>query len=607
MLTASDSSHQPSQRRGLSLERKLPLAGAGLLILALSLYTWIAYREVATSAAATASERGIRVAGELARMTSTSTATRARLTARTVNRPEVHAAFATGDMSNVDSALTAMRGPTDSVFDVVLLDALRQPVHFIGQLPDAEVAARLDPLLNEAERRDSVAVTGRLFQHKGRAYFWSVAAVGAPGRTVGYAAQLRVVRTNEASARALNALIGVESRILFANVEGEEPVWVTLDGSVVEPPSQIVDDNGYRSYTRRGTRYIAAADRVAGTPLQLVVETRHAHTQGRARQFLREIGVLGLLLLAAGTLIVWLASRRITRPIAQLSAAAAGIAGRNYDQRVDVERDDELGTLADSFNIMASEVQRSVREAEASRTEAEQANRAKSEFLANMSHEIRTPINAMLGYTDILDAGVAGPLTEQQYHHLDRIKVSGRHLIRLIDDLLDFASIETARLSIDKRVAPASDAIRTALTVVEPQATAKPIKITTEIVADPQYVGDPQRVEQILVNLLGNAVKFTPPHGRVRLECRTLRANGAGARTQFVVEDTGRGIPAERLPTIFDAFVQGHTGYTRPHGGSGLGLSISRRLAELMGGTIGAYSKEGQGSRFTLTLPAPGE
>jgi signal transduction histidine kinase len=607
VLTASDSPSEPFRRRGLSLERKLPLAGAALLIIALSLYTWIAYREVATSSAAMATERSIRVAGELARMTTTSTAARARLIARTVNKPEVQAALASRDMRDVDSALAAMRGPTDSIFDVVLLDAQRQPVHFIGQRPDAEAATRLGPLLTEAERRDSVAVTGPLFPHKGRAYFWSVATVRAPGRTIGYVAQLRAVRTGEAAARALNALIGSDNRILFANAEGKDKVWVALDGSVVTPPEQIVDDNGYRSYTRGGRRYISASERIAGTPLLLVVETPRASTQGRAREFLLDIGVLGLLLLVAGTLIVWLTSRRITRPIAQLSAAAAGIAARNYDRRVDVARADELGTLADSFNIMASEVQRSVREAEASRAEAEQANRAKSEFLANMSHEIRTPINAMLGYTDILEAGVAGPLTETQYHHLERIKVSGRHLIRLIDDLLDFARIETARLSIEKRVAHADAAIRTALTVVEPQAVAKPIEITTEIVADPQYIGDPQRVEQILVNLLGNAVKFTPPNGRVRLECRTIKSNGARARTQFVVEDTGRGIPAERLATIFDAFVQGHTGYTRPHGGSGLGLSISRRLAELMGGTIAADSKEGKGSRFTLTLPAPHE
>jgi signal transduction histidine kinase len=578
-----------------------------LLILALSLYTWIAYREVATSAAATASERGIRAAGELAGLTSTSTSTRARLIARTANQPAVHAALASGDMSNVDSALLAMRGPTDSVFDVILLDARRRPVHFIGQRPDAETAVRLDPLLSEAERRDSVAVTGPLFPYQGRVHFWSVAPVRVSGRMLGYAAQLRAIRTSEGGARALNALLGPDNRILFANVEGEDKVWVALDGSVVAPPENIVDDNGYRSYTRRGTRYISASERIAGTPLLLVVETPHARTQGRARQFLLNIGLLGLLLLGAGTLIVWLASRRITRPIAQLSAAAEGIAARNYGQRVEVGRADELGTLAESFNIMAGEVQRSVREAEASRAEAEQANRVKSEFLANMSHEIRTPINAMLGYTDILEAGVAGSLTEEQHHHLERIKVSGNHLIRLIDDLLDFARIETARLSIEKRVAPAHAAIRTALTVVEPQAVAKPIEITTEVVADPQYIGDPQRVEQILVNLLGNAVKFTPPHGRVRLECRTIKSNGARARTQFVVEDTGRGIPAERLTTIFDAFVQGQTGYTRPHGGSGLGLSISRRLAELMGGTIAADSKEGKGSRFTLTLPAPVE
>jgi signal transduction histidine kinase len=254
---------------------------------------------------------------------------------------------------------------------------------------------------------------------------------------------------------------------------------------------------------------------------------------------------------------------------------------------------------------MAGEVQRAMRESDASRADAEHANRAKSEFLANMSHEIRTPINAMIGYADLMEAGVAGPVTGEQQSQLDRIKISGRHLIRLIDDLLDFARIETARLSVDRRVAPASEAVHTALTVIEPQAQAKPVRITTEIIADPQYVGDPQRVGQILVNLIGNAVKFTPANGEVRVVARAVRENGR-ARTAFVVEDTGIGIPADRLESIFEPFVQGHSGYTRPHGGSGLGLTISRRLAEMMGGSLEVESAAGSGARFTLTLPAPG-
>jgi signal transduction histidine kinase len=217
-----------------------------------------------------------------------------------------------------------------------------------------------------------------------------------------------------------------------------------------------------------------------------------------------------------------------------------------------------------------------------------------------MSHEIRTPINAILGYTDLMELGVAGTLTEKQQSNLERIRVSGKHLVGLIDDLLDFARIETARLSIDTRPAAVTDAVQMALTVVSPQAEVKSVALN--VACDPAvlYAGDPKRVEQILVNLIGNAVKFTPAGGHVDVACQSK-----GTRSIITVADNGIGIPADRLEAIFEPFVQAESGYTRPHGGSGLGLSISKRLAEMMGGDIMVQSEEGVGSTFTVTLPAP--
>jgi signal transduction histidine kinase len=592
-----------SPRRG-SLERKLPLAAASLLIVLLAIYTWVAYREVATSGAAAAAQRDIRLANELGQVTSASTAARARLVAGIINRPEVHAALQSGNLSVLDSALAPLTVPTDSGFDAVVFDAQRRPIHFIGNRPDAEVLSNMDSLFVQVERRDSLPVRSEFIERGNRALFWSLGRVQQGGRTLGYVGHFRPVRTTPTTTRTLSNLIGADNRVLFSNA-GDSERLIQLDGSFVDPPENAITQDGYQRYTRAGEQFISASESIAGTPWRITVETPYARTQVRAHEFLRRTGALGLLLILVGALIVWLATRHLTRPIGELNEAAAAIAQRDYNKRVGIQRSDELGALADAFNSMAGEIQRSMSVAETLRTEAELANRSKSEFLANMSHEIRTPINAMIGYTDLIDAGVSGPVSEQQKEQLDRIRVSGKHLIRLIDDLLDFARLETARLSVDTRVAPASEAIHTALTVVGPEAEAKPITITRSISADPHYIGDPQRVEQILVNLLSNAVKFTPANGHVHVECRTLTGNGAGNRTEFVVEDTGRGIPEDRLDTIFEPFVQGHTGYTRPHGGTGLGLTISRRLAEMMHGTLVLQSSEGAGSRFTLTLPAP--
>ena len=593
-----------TSRRGLSIEHKLPLAVSAVLAILLAFYIWTAYNEVARTATVAVGRRDSRLAKDLGRITGANSMARTTLLYRTANRDLVHQAISTGNHAIADTVLAQLRLPVDSMYTVVLLDSLRRAVHFVGDRPSPETFSRMDSVVSRAVLRDTSGAMGPFFVHNGRVHFWSVAAVRKDNRPLGYVAQLRVVRSNPETARALNNLIGSDSHILFANENGTAP-WVTLDGEIMRPPDRVETYPAYDRHHRGGEWFIAGRDTVVGTPLMVFVETASRFTEVPAMQFLRRTGTMGVLLLVLGTTALWLISRRYTHPIRQLSVAADAIATRQYDERVKVDRTDELGSLGDAFNHMASEIQRSMREVESSRALAEQANRAKSEFLANMSHEIRTPINAMLGYSDLIDLGIAGPVTPEQREHLDRIKVSGKHLVGLIDDLLDFARLETARLSVKQRVAPAAEAVETAKTVIDPQATAKPVEVSVSVAPDTQYIGDPQRVEQILVNLLGNAVKFTPAGGSVNLVSRTVHNNGGPRRTEFVIEDTGIGIPSDRLQTVFEPFVQGDGGYTRQHGGSGLGLTISRRLAELMGGQISVESQEGVGSRFTLTLPAP--
>ena len=240
------------------------------------------------------------------------------------------------------------------------------------------------------------------------------------------------------------------------------------------------------------------------------------------------------------------------------------------------------------------------------------ANRLKSEFLATMSHEIRTPLNAIIGYTEIIKMGLSGPVTPEQSAQLSRIASSGKHLLGLVDDILDLSRIEANRLSVSQVPARVETVMDAALGFLRPQATAQHIALVSAS-EDPDdcYVGDEQRVQQILVNLLANAVKFTPAGGQVTLHSGRaaelpagIDAPASGPWICFTVEDTGVGITPELQQRIFQPFVQGDSGYTRTHGGAGLGLTISRRLARLMGGELTMESARGQGSRFTLWLPA---
>jgi PAS domain S-box-containing protein len=255
-------------------------------------------------------------------------------------------------------------------------------------------------------------------------------------------------------------------------------------------------------------------------------------------------------------------------------------------------------------------------DAERARAVAEEATRAKSQFLANMSHEIRTPINAVLGYVDLMDAGIAGPLTEAQETYLARVRSSSHHLASLIDDILDLAKVEAGEMSVDRRPAHLLDSVQAALAMVEPQARERGIEVLEESACAPdtRYLGDEHRVRQILVNLLSNAVKFTEPGGRVRLRCRTEAAGPDGAPPDrggswvaVGVEDTGIGIAADQMERIFEPFVQLDAGHTRRQGGTGLGLTISRQIARLMGGDLTVSSRLGEGSHFTLWLRSAGQ
>jgi signal transduction histidine kinase len=319
-------------------------------------------------------------------------------------------------------------------------------------------------------------------------------------------------------------------------------------------------------------------------------------------------------------------SLRLTAPLDSLATAADALA-RGEEARVPEEGDDEIARLARAFNSMSDQVaqhdealrhrldeasalaqrlQEANVAAEEAREAAQAANQAKSEFLATMSHEIRTPINAVIGYTDLLAQGIPDPPTARQKEFLQRIERSSKLLIALVNDVLDFARIESGELRVQRGVGSAVDLVQAARASLDPVASQKGVRLSARCQSDLAFQGDPRRVQQILLNLLSNAVKFTPKGGSVEVVCEPADrgpADAAGEWLRIDVRDTGIGIAPEELDRIFEPFVQAETGFTREHGGVGLGLSISRRLATLLGGDITVESARGEGSCFTLWLP----
>lgn len=229
---------------------------------------------------------------------------------------------------------------------------------------------------------------------------------------------------------------------------------------------------------------------------------------------------------------------------------------------------------------------------------AQGASKAKSEFLASMSHELRTPLAAMVGYADLLLNDMVGPTTPLQQDHLGRLKSCAFHLLGIVEEILTFARAEAGREQVHAEQLDAVALARAALSLVEPQLRAKHLELVVELPPGPLTIAtDAGKLRQILINLLGNAVKFTR-EGRV-----TLTVADLGPQVQFTVADTGPGMSPEDLTRIFEPFTQLEQSWSRANGGTGLGLPVSRQLAHLLGGDVTVTSERGVGSAFTLVLP----
>ena len=233
--------------------------------------------------------------------------------------------------------------------------------------------------------------------------------------------------------------------------------------------------------------------------------------------------------------------------------------------------------------------------------EAEKANTAKSQFLANMSHEIRTPMNAIIGFSEVLQEE---PLTEQQKEYIKMILDSGEHLLKLINDVLDFSKIEAGRIKAEAVECDIRALLASVESLMNPAAKQKQLEFKIGCADDVPnaIITDPSKLRQCLINLVNNAIKFTE-QGYVKISARPILKEDKPF-IEFEVADTGIGIPADKLNTIFDAFVQADGSTTRKYGGTGLGLTITRQLASLMGGDISVESEVGKGSKFRLVVPA---
>jgi len=293
----------------------------------------------------------------------------------------------------------------------------------------------------------------------------------------------------------------------------------------------------------------------------------------------------------------------VSEPILHLVHVAGRVSREeDYSIRASHQGQDELGLLIDAFNGMLSQIQRRDEALIEARDKAEEVSRTKSAFLANMSHELRTPLNAIIGYSEMVQEELEDAGQREMVSDMVKIHSAGKHLLGLINDILDLSKIEAGKMAIHVEPFDLATLVRDVASTVQPLVEKN---ANTLVVDAPDELGemrsDVTRVRQVLLNLLSNASKFTSK-GEVGFAARR-EGDGDQASVVFTVRDSGIGMTAEQMAKIFQPFTQADSSTTRKYGGTGLGLTISRRFCQMMGGDIRVESEHGKGSTFTVTLP----
>jgi signal transduction histidine kinase/CheY-like chemotaxis protein len=473
-------------------------------------------------------------------------------------------------------------------------------------------------------------------------------SVTAMAQSLARAAELAVAVRDRTELTRLAEGFAWDSQVLFiavyaddrllAHVSRDQGAWEAYSPAGEAPPGVLVGSQPVRLGTRQNEfdplgasvgrdAPAEAVEGAAGPPVgQVVVGLSNQPVRAAQKAQMRVTLTVAVLVAAMAGLLVLLAVHAWTRRLDALVTASEAVSAGDLERPLGDLGRDEIGRLGSAFERMRAAVQgrdRELREfnkaleaqveqrtralqraTERATLLAEQsqaANRAKDEFLASMSHELRTPLNAVLGLAEVLQERVHGPLNDKQAKLLGSIRESGQHLLALIEDVLDVAKIEAGKINLELGPVPLQQVCESSLALVRPSAQKKRLKVGfTYDGAVGSIEADARRLKQILVNLLSNAVKFTPEGGSIALE---VGGDPQARKVALTVWDTGIGIAQDDLPRLFHPFVQLDSRLSRRYPGTGLGLALVYRLADLHGGNIAVESEVARGSRFTVSLP----
>jgi signal transduction histidine kinase len=592
--------------RRLPLQVKLPLLMTVVLVTVLGVVFVVTYTTLRRNAVFAANERLTRATRQIALISSTAVAANRARYVRVGSDSLVRQALRGGTVTPaaLQARLAEAGLPNDSGMPVELWTTDGRRLAFYGNdvrsIPlvaqgRPELPVRISSTFDTTSRiasPDSMRI-GPIYEENGRIHLWFVQPIREERQTIGYITHQRRIATGANTQRVLQELSGDSVTLYYRNVD--RSLWTTMSGAVMQPLSRV---DSIRARDANGQELLFREERLGATPLMVGMHVPAAQVLARPRRSTRRILLLSLAMVLAGAAASWAIGRSVAGPLIDLTRATSTLATGDYEVRVPEQGDVETRRLAQRFNHMAAEIGASRKALEEQKRHAEEASTAKSDFLTTMSHELRTPLNAIGGYVDLIEMGLRGPVTEAQRRDIERIKASQQHLLGLISAVLDLARVEAGKVNYETSTVAVDPFLAGIDALVAPQAALK--SVTLEYIECDQrlaVLGDREKLRQILLNLLSNAIRHTPPGGRVMLS-----AEDRGGRVAIVIEDTGPGIPADKREAIFEPFVQLDRSLTKGHEGLGLGLAISRDLARGMTGDLFVEPRGGGGARFVLTL-----
>jgi len=578
-----------------SIERKLPLFVTILLLAVAITQLTIGYGEVRQASRALADKRLPLATKVLADLFQAGQG-RVRITALAKD-PAIAAFLRSGGRSGRDAALAAMRRVTTDTASntgLELRDFSGKLLLHTGRFSVADSvfvspgtdSARYGPLM----RRDTtlfIAIAAAVGSGEGR----------DAERGGGIVQQVARMSLSERTRTTLTGLAGGDVALLLGNATGDP--WTDFARIVPAPPSNVLNSRTPVRYERGETMRASAAP-VPGTPWMVVAELPSRVVSAPARAYLTAMAPLALLIVIVGALIAWWGSRRLTRPLGDVTHAAEALAAGDLDQRVLVRRDDELGRLARSFNTMAEQVSRSHHHLEAQvaqRTKALEGTNAELEsFSYSVSHDLRAPLRAIHGFARILLEDHHANLEPEAQRLLGVIDQNTRRMGQLIDDLLAFSRL--GRKEIGAAPVDMEELARAVADEVRRTDVGRTGTLAIQIDPLPPAHGDRPLLRQVLSNLLQNAAKFTRDRAEARVEVGSRWDSG---ETVYFIKDNGAGFDARYADKLFGVFQRLHS--TEQFDGTGVGLAIVKRIVQRHGGRVWAEGKVDHGATFYFTLP----